>query len=435
VKPFTIGAAPIPHPVAFMQPDAPPPPLLRQRPFRMLWAGQSISVLGDQVTAIALPLVAVITLNASAFQVGLLTALTWLPHLLLSLQAGEWLDRRSDRRRVMVAADFGRSLAILSIPLAYWAGLLTIYHLFAVAFAVGSLAVFFDLSWSTVFASIVPRRDFVEANARLSQSRGVAGGAGPAIGGLLVDVIRAPGALVVDALSFLASAWFVSRIEAVEPAPAPRDTAGLFTRLSVGLRFLFRHPLMRASLLALVTVNAFNLMFSALFVLYATRELGVGPSVLGLIMASGAVGAIAGAIVAPRISRALGVGPALMLGIVLFPAPMILVPAAAGPDWLIVAMLFAAILFAMFGVMILDINGNAMLVAATPDRIRARVVGAHRTINYGVRPFGALVAGALASVIGIHATLWIATLGGLFAVFWLVFSPIPRIRDLPSPLE
>jgi Na+/melibiose symporter-like transporter len=358
--------------------------------------------------------------------------LGWLPHLLFSLQAGVWIDRRGRRRQTMIAADVGRALVLGTVPVAYAFGVLTIEQLFAAAFAVGALSVLFDLSWTSLFVAIVDRRDFVEANSRLYQSRALSFVAGPSLAGFLIQLLRAPVAILLDALSFLGSAFFLSRIRATEAPPDHDPSIPFRTRLAVGFRFIFGSRAFRASLGSFATINFFNLMFAALFVLYATRELGVRPGVLGLVLGAGAVGGVIGAFAAPRVSRALGVGRALVVGSILFPAPLLLVPAAGGPQPLVVALLGTAEFLSSVGVMVADVSGNSMQAALTPDRLRARVAGAHRTINYGVRPVGAFLAGVLASWIGIRTTLWIATAGAMLGVLWLLPSPIPSMRALPE---
>ncbi len=416
-----------------MQPE--PPPLLKQPQFVKLWAGETISVFGDQVTVLALPLAAVLTLDASAFQMGVLTAVAWLPHLLLSLHAGVLLDRHGRRRQTMIWADLARAGVLASVPIAYAFDVLTMPQLYVVAFAVGAISVFFDLAWATLFVAVVPRRDFVEANSKLFQSRALSYVAGPAMAGFLVQLLRAPAALFVDALSFLGSAAFLTRVSVVEPETEHDPTLSQRQRLTTGLAFIFGNRVFRATLLSFSTTNFFNLMFSALFVLYATRELHVRPSVLGIILAIGALGGLIGAVFAPRLSRRMGVGPALMLGTVLFPLPLVLVPAAGGPQWLVVTLLVIAEFFSSFGVMVLDVNGNSLGAALTPDRMRGRVVGAHRVVNYGVRPIGSFLAGVLASWIGIRTTLWVSSIGAALGILWLLPSPVPAVHVLPEPAE
>ena len=406
--------------------------LLRNGQFLKLWTGQTISVFGDQITILALPLAAVLTLDASAFQMGLLTTLAWLPHLLFSLHAGVWIDHRGRRRETMIAADVGRAVVLASVPVAYFLDALTMPHLYAVAFLHGSLSVFFDLSWSTIFVSIVPRGDFVDANAKLFQSRSLSYVAGPSIAGGLVQLLTAPVALAADAVSFIASGAVLARMRVVEPEPDGDPSERLRTRLASGVRFIFANDVLRASLLSVSTINFFNLMFSALFVLYATEELHVNPGEPGLIIGAASVGALIGAVAAPRLSRAIGIGPSLMVGTLLFPLPLMLVPAAGGSHRLVLALLFLAEFGAALGVMILDVNGNSINAALSPDRMRARITGAHRVINYGVRPIGALLAGLLGEAIGLRPTLWIAAGGATLAILWLIPSPVPALRELPE---
>jgi MFS family permease len=410
------------------------PPLRRQPEFLKLWAGQTISVFGDAVTFLALPLAAVLTLDATAAQMGFLTAAGLAPHLLLSLFAGVWIDRRSRRRRILVAADLGRAALLASVPVAAVLDVLTLEQLFAVSFLVGALTVLFDVSYSSLFFLVVPTRDIVEANSKLSISRSASWMGGPPLAGALVELLTAPFALAADAVSFLLSAVFISRIR-VEERPLEHDGNGVLRQLAEGFRFLFGHPYLRTTLACTATVNFFNFAFHAIFVLFATRELGVSPGLLGAVLGAGAVGSALGAIVAPAVQRRIGIGPAYMLGAVLFPAPLMLVPLAHGPLWLILVMLFASEFLAGVGVMVFDVAGNSLGLVLTPQRIRARYVGTNRTVNYGVRPLGALLGGFLGSAIGLRPTLWIATAGAVLGVVWLLFSPVPGLRELPAQAE
>jgi MFS family permease len=406
--------------------------LWSQPDFLKLWAGQSVSVVGDQIGALALPLVAVLVLDASAAQMGLLTAMVWAPHLLLSLGVGLYVDRRAQRRRIMIVADLGRAAALASVPVAYWLDALTIEHLFAVAFAVGALSVFFDIAWATFFMRLVPREDVVEANAKLSVSRSLSFVAGPPAAGGLVQLLGAPVTVLADALSFLGSALFLGRIRTVEPPLPPTGGESVRTRLADGFRFLFGHPLLRASLGCFATINFFNFAFHAIVVLFMARDLGLSAGAIGVILGAGAVGGLAGAAVAPPLGRRLGMGPALMLGAVLFPAPLVLFPLAAGPEPLVWAMLVTGEFLAGAGVMILDIHGNSIGLLLTPEEMRPRVAATFRFVNYGVRPLGALGGGLLAEAIGLRPALLIVAVGAVLGVLWLVASPTPRLREVPA---
>jgi MFS family permease len=411
------------------------PPLLRTRDFLRFWIGQTVSVTGDQITAVALPLAAVLVLHADPAGMGLLTAAGLLPHLFFSLAAGVWLDRVQHRRRLMIAADLGRAALGASIPVAWALNVLSLDQLYVVAFLSGTLAVVFDISWSTVFVSVAPRERYIEGNSLLNGSRSLAFVAGPSLAGGLVQVLGAPLAILADALSFLASAGSLATVRAPE-APVETDPAPLRERLFVGLRFVLRDPFMRPEFLGAATLNLFNFGFQALFILYATTYLGVAPGVLGLTLGLGALGGVIGAFVAAPIGRRIGLGRAITLGLFLFPAPLVLVPLAGGaPYELAVAALFASEFLAGIGVMILDINAGSMSLARTPDRIRASSGGAIRFINYGVRPIGALLGGFLGGLIGVRETLFVATVGALLGLVWLVGSPVPGLRDLPEVAE
>lgn len=410
------------------------PSLLRQAPFRNFWLGQTISVMGDQVTGLALPIVAVLVLKADPAQMGLLTAASLLPHLFFSLPAGVWLDRVHRRRRLMIVVDLLRAVLIATVPLAFIGGWLSMAHLFLLAFAVGTLSVAFDISWSTLFVAVAKRDEYVQANSLLNGSRSLSGVAGPSIGGALIHFLGAPIAMLTDALSFIASAFFLTRVEAVEP-PVEHQPGSLRAQLVSGLSFILRDPIMRPGVMAAATLNLFNFGFQALFILYVTTYLGVDPGVLGLALGAGAIGAVVGALTASRIGRRLGIGPTFVLGLIIFPAALILVPLAGGPMPLILAALFTMEFVGGFGVMILDINAGAIIPARTPDKIRSRVTGAFRFINMGVRPIGALIGGYLGGVLGVRETLFVVTIASLLGVLWLVGTPVWRLKDMPEEAQ
>lgn len=410
------------------------PPLLQEREFRFFWLGQTVSVFGDQITLLAIPVLAVLVLEADPAQMGLLTAAGLLPHLLFSLPAGVWLDRVRRRRRLMIATDVARAAAIALVPIAFLTGTLGIELLFLITFAVGTLSVVFDISWSTIFVSVVKREQFVAANSLLNGSRSLAYVGGPALAGVLIQVLRAPLTLLLDAVSFLGSALFLSRIRAPEP-PIEREPGSIRAQLAAGLAFIGRDPIIRPTLLSVATMNFFNYCFAALFVLYVTSYLGVEPAVLGIALGAGAVGGVIGAVLAGRVGRRLGLGRAYLLGLVLFPAPLILVPLAGGPPPLVLAFLFLAEFGSGLGLMILDINAASMIQARTPDRLRGRAGGAFRFINMGIRPIGATIGGLLGAAVGVRETLLFVTVAQLAGVLWLIGSPILGLREMPDAAE
>lgn len=405
------------------------PALLRVHPgFRRFWVAQTVSLVGDQITLIALPLVAVLSLDASAAEMGYLTAAALVPALLFSLHAGALVDRRGHRRRTMIAADLGRGLLLALVPLAAALGVLSMPALYVVAFLTGALSVLFMVSYNALFVALVPREDYVGAMSILNGSRALSGVLGPSLGGILVQTLTAPVAIVADALSYLLSAFYLHRVEAEEP-PKEEERRGLVLG---GARFIASSAIVRSALLATATLNFFDYAFLALFVLYATRSLGLSPGTLGLVLGAGAVGGVIGSVLTGRVARRIGLGPAFAVGCVLFPLPLLLVPLAGGPQWLVLLALLAAEFGAGLGVMMLDISIGSIFAAVIPDRFRSRVSGAYMLVNYGVRPLGSLAAGALATAIGTRETLWIAAAGGCLAVLWLVRSPLLRLRDLPE---
>ncbi|MFL5936635.1 MAG: MFS transporter [Gaiellaceae bacterium] len=412
----------------------PLPPLRRQSAFLRLWASVSVSVFGDQISALAIPLAAVLMLHASATEMGLLTALFWLPHLVFALPVGVWVDARRVKRRVMIVADVGRAALLASIPLAAAFDALSLEQLYVVVFLVGSCAVFFDLSYSSFFTATVPREQVLAANGRLSTSRAVAYVAGPSLAGVLVQVLTAPLAILADAVSFVASALFLRGARVDEPFHESGGVSALL-RTKEGIRILMHHPLLRGSVGCASTVNFFTFMIAAVYVLYASSTLDLSAGVIGITLGVGAGGALLGALVAPRIGRRIGLGPTIVLGCLLFSAPLVVLPFASGSTLEKAVILCAVELVSGFGVMLFDTNSNSMTALAVPQRLRARIAGASRVFNYGTRPFGALVGGMLAGAIGIRPMLLLAAIGAVSSVIWLLASPIAGTRELAAELD
>ncbi|HJD82145.1 MFS transporter [Kitasatospora aureofaciens] len=417
---------------------AAPASLWQDGRFVRFWAGQSVSQFGDRISELALPLIAVVSLDASAGQVAWLTALVWAPNL-LAIVLGAWVDHRPHKRRLMVAADLIRACVLLTLPAAYLWGTVTLPHLYAVALLTGAAAVLFNTAYPPFFAHLVPRSSYVDANSKLSASRSASFVVGPAVGGALVQALTAPVAVVADALSFLASAALLGPVRGDEPTVPAAGAAepSLLRRAREGLVFVLHHPVLRASLGCATTVNFFTFMAgSGLTVLFAERELGLSAGTIGLAFGIGSTGALAGAMIAPRISQRIGVGRSIAAGAVLFSAPIAIAASASGPTWSRVGALGLAEFLSGIGVMLFDINLNSLQAAVIPDGMRSRVAGAYSTVNYGTRPIGALAGGLLATLLGLRPTLITAALGGTLSLLWLLPSPIPRIHSLtltPTP--
>ncbi|HLZ71833.1 MAG TPA: MFS transporter [Dehalococcoidia bacterium] len=407
--------------------------LWRQRRFRTLWAAYSVSMVGSQVTLLALPLTAVLALHASAAQMGLLTAAGAAPHLFVSLFAGVFVDRRR-RRPIMVAADAGRAALLLSVPATAALGALSLGQLYGVALLTETLSVFYTVASSSLLPALAGRERLLEANGKLTASFSAAQVGGPGLAGVLIQLVTAPFAIVADAGSFVFSALSLGfGLRGVEPAAVRREGgASVWREIGAGLRFVLGNPLLRATACFTSTLNFWHTVIFTVLVLYATNELGIGPALLGLILATGAVGALGGALLAGRIARRIGVGKATAWGGTITALACLCYPLAGGPRPLAVAVLLAGELLTGFAVVNLDINQVSLRQALTPERMLGRTGASGRFITWGVRPFGALLAGWLGTAFGLRATLAIGAGGGLLAVLWLWLSPLPALRILPA---
>lgn len=402
--------------------------LHRDRRFATYWAGQAVSELGDRVSELALPLIAITTLAASSIEVGVLTAAVWAPQL-LSLFIGAWVDQQPHKRRLLILSDVLQALAIVTLPLVWWLGSLTLVQLVAVALVAGVGRTLSQTAYAPFFASLVARDRYVEANSLLSTTRSGSFVAGPALGGALIQALGAPVAMVVDAVSFAFSAHMIARVRVTERVPTDHAET-LVRRAAQGFGYLWRHPYMAPSLRCCTTLNFFSFMASALVVLYASRTLGLSAGAIGLALGVGAAGGLVGAVLAGRIARWIGTGITITVGAVLFSAPYALIPLASGPDWTKAAVLAVVEAIGGFGIMLFDINLNALQTAVVHDDLRSRVSGAFATVNYGIRPLGALVGGVLGGYVGVVPTLVVAAVGGALSFLWMVRSPILSTRAI-----
>jgi MFS family permease len=416
--------------------------LLREHDFRSFFLAHSVSQLGDRVSELAFPLIAVLVLDATPGQVSVLTAVVWLPNL-ASIFVGAWIDRQVHKKRILVAADLVRAALLVTVPLAFAFDAVTLVQLYVVALLVGAAAALFNTTYPAFFVLLVRREDYIAANSLLSASRSASFIAGPALGGALVQALTAPVAVLVDAVSFVASALCIGRVGQLRRAVVPdvaQDAAPLKLLHDArdGLMFTLRHPVLRGVLGCCTTANYFTFVgASALVIVYASRELHLSSGLIGLSFGVGAVGGLVGAVTAPWLSRRLGVGATVVMGGMLFPASVAVVTLAGGPVLVRAGVLALAEFFSGLGVMWFDINMNSVMATVIPDYLRARVSGAFSAVNYGVRPVGALTGGALSSLIGLQATLWVAAVGGTLCVLWLAGNPVLHAHTLddldPAP--
>lgn len=404
--------------------------LWKHREFRTFWSAQSVSEFGDRISELALPLIAVTLLNASPSQVGLLTAAVWLPNL-ASLLIGAWVDQHARKRRLMIFADLFRFGVVLSVPVAYWLDALTLHQLYVVALLAGTAHVVFNTAYTAFFVRLVSQEQYLEANGKLSATRSISFIAGPAAGGGLIQWLTAPVAVVVDAVTFMFSAIQLARVRTADIVPAD-DEEPLLRRARAGMAYVLRHPYLRVSLGCATTMNFFSFIGTAMLVLFASRHLELSAGTIGIAFGIGATGGLLGAVTAAPLARWLGTGRVIAVGSVVFPASVALAAFATGPFWLRAGMLAAALFVAGLGVMWFDVPHNSLKAAVIHDHLRSRVSGAYSSINYGIRPLGAVIGGFLGTWIGVRETLLVSAAGGLFAILWLLRSPIIRTRDLAS---
>ena len=399
--------------------------------FFRLWAGETISLFGTQVTVLALPLVAVITLRASAAQVGLLNACRYAPFVVVTLFAGVVVDRVR-RRPTMIVVNLGRGALIALIPLTALLGLLRIEYLYLVAFAVGILTVFFDLAYQAYLPSIVTAEQLTGANGRLVASASAAELGGPGIGGLLVQALTAPYALVADALSFLASTSSLLRIEHREPEPHGERRPPIGSSIRDGFRFTFSNPYLRAIAGEAATFNLFEQTILTVFVVYAIRRLHFSPGLLGLVLSLGGGGALLGALIAGRIDRRFGLGRTIVGSMVIACLTPLLIAAPTGRGAATLIALGAIFFVGGCAVAVSNVLVVTLRQTVTPSSMLGRMNASYRFFTYGAIPLGALLGGGVAGVIGLRATLFAGACGLVLALFWILLSPVAYLAALPA---
>jgi MFS family permease len=409
--------------------------LWRHPDFIKLWSAETVSQFGTQFTLLALPLVAIDVLHASAFEVAALTTVEFLPFLLVSLPAGVWVDRLP-RRPILVAGDLARAVLLASVPIVYWLGGLTIWHLFVVGFLVGIATVFFDVAYQSYLPSLVERQQLIDGNAKLEISRAAAQLGGPGVAGLFVQFLKAPVAILVDAISFVGSALFIFSIRKAETRPQPAEAAPgrrMREELSEGLRYVLTHPYLKNIAACTALFNFFGNLGYAVLLVFARRELHLSPAAIGLAFTLSNIGPLIAAFNANRISDRFGVGPTI-IGTAVIGGPMFLIVPFAPQGNAALAWLVPAFVIAGFTNVIYNVTQISLRQAITPERIQGRMNSVMRFIVWGTIPLGALVGGVLASQIGLKQTLIIGGLGSCLPFLPVLFSPVRDVRKMPEPI-
>jgi predicted MFS family arabinose efflux permease len=409
--------------------------LWRNKDFVNFWAAQSVSAAGTQITLLAIPLLAAITLDASSVQIGLLAASGSVPIWIFGLLAGVWIDRLP-RRPILIATDLGRAALLLLIPLASALDVLRMELLYTVAFLAGTLSVFFEIGRQSYVPILVRRDQLVEANQQVAVSNSAAEVAGPGIAGALIKILGAPIAIIFDAISFVASALLLTRIRTVEQQiPRQEQHRNVWAEIREGVRWVAHDRILRTLTLATGIWNFFENARLAMLILYITRNLHLGPSAVGIVLMIGSIGYFIGAFLPQWASKTFGLGRAIMLAAGVIWIAQFLFVFAAGPNEIAVPILVAAIFLDGFGSPGYDVNQFSLRQAVTPDHILGRVNASARVFIRGMVPLGALAGGAVAASYGLRAAMAVGTVGPPIAILLIWFSPIRGMRVPPPPIE
>lgn len=408
-------------------------PLWRWPDFARFWGAGAVSHIGDAITRLALPLVAIVPLGASPLAVAALGAAQFAPFLVVGLPVGAFVDRLVRKRRVMVLADVGRAVTIASVPVAYAAGWLTLPHLIAVAFIHGCLSALFDVAASAYLPDLVSRAQLVDANGKLELARSGAQIVGPGAAGVLIELVTAPLALVADVISFLGSAVLLSGVRHREPGPqrtTGRPRLTLVREVIEGTSYVFREPRVRAVALTALLANLFRSVLLAVLLIYLVREAHAPVGAIGVAFAVGNVGFVAGALVAASLSRRLGVGPTMQAAVALF-GPAALIVALAPPDLAVYAV-GAMVLLDSFGIGVHGVNQVSLRQAITPEHLRGRMSATVRFLILGSIPLGTMLGGLLGSALSLRAAIWVGACGLFLASLPYALSSVHRLMTIPA---
>jgi MFS family permease len=397
--------------------------------FRRLWIGETVSQFGTFISQLALPLVAILVVHASTFEVGLLATFEMLAFLVVGLPSGAWVDRMR-YRWVLIVNDLIRAAALGSIPLAHLLGVLTIGQLYVVALVTGVSTVFFDVAYQSYLPQLVERDALVEGNSKLQASESVSQIAGPGVGGLLIQILSAPYAVLIDAVSFVWSATWVAAIRAHPPKPERKPDRHLGREIGEGLRFVLSNRLLRSIAACTGSANFFSNVAFPLYYILLARELHLSAGVIGLFTSIAAIGGLIGSLVASRVATRLGQGPTIWISIAVSIPPAFVVP-FIHRDWTL-GLLAVAQLINWTAVVMYNITQVSFRQGLTPPHLLGRMNATMRFFVWGTIPLGAFVGGLLGSAIGVRETLFVAAVGGIVPVLPVFFSPLRHMRELPS---
>ena len=402
--------------------------------FLKMWAGQSISEVGSQISQLAIPLLAAISLHASPFEFSLLGVLGFLPFILFALPAGVWVDRLR-RRRILIVGDSARAVLLALIPILWATHVLRIWQLLVLQFVIGVFTVFFDVAYQSYLPALIEREHLVDGNAKLQLTVSIAQVAGPSVSAALITAITAPYAIIADTVSFVISTGFLVRMRHRETVPerapdAPRTR--MWDDVKEGLHWVVGHRWLRAIASCTGSSNFFSSLLFAISILYMLRDLHMPKYQLGLVFGVGSAGSIVGALLVSRLNKRIGVGPSIVLTSISFSLGG-LGYALTNRTLALPVLMFAQMLFG-FGSVAYNITQVSLRQAITPERLQGRMNAAMRWIVWGTIPLGSLAGGAIASTWSLHAAIWVGAIGGLFTFLPVTLTSVRSIGAMPEPV-
>lgn len=416
-------------------PPAPAKPdsLWRNGDFLKFWLGETLSLLGAQVTNLALPLTAILAFNASDEQVGVLRFLQLVPYLGLALIFGVWVDR-ARRRPIMLGANFTRMILLALVPILYWVGVLDMVSLLVIAFAIGVVSVLFDVSWMSYVPTLVKDpKYYVEAGSKLGMSSSASEVAGPGIAGVLVGALTAPIALIVDAFSYLVSLISLMLIRSPEPKPEQTARRHWPSELRDGLKWVLGNPILRSLALIGFCCNLSMVSVWTMFLLYGTRDLELSSTTLGAIFATASVGGLIGAVISRKVIGRFRLGMVYLVAQSMLLVGPTLIVVAGGPPPVMIGMFVLSFFTTYLGLGVAGVVIVSLRQASTPQTLMGRMTAVFRTLLFGGGALGGLFAGLLSGRIGAHGALTVAAVASAAVIIALVLSPVIRLRELPTP--
>lgn len=407
--------------------------LLRNRDFIVFWFGETLAMFGGRITALAIPLVAAVTLGATPWQMGMLNAVQIAPYLAVTLFAGVWVDRMR-KRRLMIAANLIRALLLACVPAAYVSGILGMGTLYACGFLIGACTLVFDLCYQSYLPSLIEKKELVEGNSKLEISRSAAEITGPGIAGAMVGLLAAPFAILVHSGMLLLSAISIFSIRRLEKSPIGSDgrRRPMLAEIREGLSLVFRNPYLKAIAGEATTYNFFSQITWSVMILYVTRNLGIGSGALGFVMSAAGIGSFAGSLFAARLARRFGLGATVFGAMLIGCGAPLLVLLTGGPVWASASVLFVSFFLGGFGIVVSNIHVVSLRQTVTPEHLLGRMNASYRFVVTGAAPAGSLIGGWIGQSFGLYPALVAGASGTLLALLWIAFSPIPKLKELPA---